>query len=75
MGSPKFTFCIPNLNKIKYLPACIESMLAQDCQDWRCVFVDGYSTDGSWEYMEQFASDPRFLLLRGRQQGMYTDWK
>lgn len=74
MSKPRFTFCIPNLNKIEYLPACIDSMLAQDCQNWRCVFVDGYSTDGSWEYMEQFASDSRFLLLRGRRQGMYEDW-
>ena len=74
MSSPRFTFCIPNLNKIEYLPACIESMLAQDCQDWKCVFVDGYSTDGSWEYMQQFANDSRFLLLRGRKQGMYADW-
>jgi glycosyltransferase involved in cell wall biosynthesis len=74
MNSPRFTFCIPNLNKMKYLPACIQSMLAQDCEDWHCVFVDGFSTDGSWEYMQQFASDPRFLILRGRQQGMYVDW-
>ncbi|MGC8710869.1 MAG: glycosyltransferase family 2 protein [Leptodesmis sp.] len=74
MSNPRFTFCIPNLNKFQYLPACIESMLAQDCEDWQCVFVDGYSTDGSWEYMQQFASDPRFLLLRGLKQGMYADW-
>ena len=74
MHKPKFTFCIPNLNKVEYLPACIESMLAQDCEDWRCVFVDGHSTDGSWEYMQQFASDPRFLLRRGIKQGMYADW-
>lgn len=74
MSTSKFTFCIPNLNKIKYLPACIESMLAQDCPNWRCVFVDGYSTDGSWEYMQQFASDSRFELVRGLKQGMYADW-
>jgi glycosyltransferase involved in cell wall biosynthesis len=74
MNAPKFTFCIPNLNKIKYLPACIESMLAQDCPHWKCVFVDGYSTDGSWDYMQQFASDSRFLLLQGKRQGMYADW-
>lgn len=74
MNHPRFTFCVPNLNKIKYLPACIESILAQDLQNWRCVFVDGYSTDGSWEYMQQFASDRRFLLLKGLQQGMYADW-
>jgi glycosyltransferase involved in cell wall biosynthesis len=74
MDRPRFTFCIPNLNKFKYLPACIESVLSQDCKDWRCVFVDGYSTDGSWEYMQQFVSDPRFLLLRGKKEGMYADW-
>ncbi|PSN14670.1 hypothetical protein C7293_10705 [filamentous cyanobacterium CCT1] len=74
MNTPNFTFCIPNLNKIDFLPACIESMLAQDSDTWRCVFVDGYSTDGSWEYMQQFANDPRFTLLRGKRQGMYADW-
>jgi glycosyltransferase involved in cell wall biosynthesis len=70
----RFTFCIPNLNKMQFLPACIDSVLAQDSSNWCCVFVDGYSTDGSWEYMQQFASDPRFLLFRGRQRGMYEDW-
>jgi glycosyltransferase involved in cell wall biosynthesis len=74
MASPRFTFCIPNLNKIEYLPDCIESMLAQDSLDWCCVFVDGYSTDGSWEYMQQFAADPRFRLRQGKRQGMYEDW-
>ncbi|MBE9139438.1 glycosyltransferase [Nodosilinea sp. LEGE 07088] len=74
MSKPSFTFCIPNLNKIDFLPACIDSMLAQDSDTWRCVFVDGYSTDGSWDYMQQFANDPRFTLLRGKRQGMYADW-
>jgi glycosyltransferase involved in cell wall biosynthesis len=74
MNKPRFTFCVPNLNKSKYLPACIQSILQQDCSDWKCVFVDGYSTDGSWEYMQQFSSDYRFLLRQGCQQGMYADW-
>lgn len=74
MNFPKFTFCVPNLNKIEFLPACIESMLAQDDDSWHCVFVDGYSIDGSWEYMQQFANDSRFSLLRGKRQGMYQDW-
>jgi glycosyltransferase involved in cell wall biosynthesis len=74
MVKPRFTFCIPNLNKIDYLSACIDSMLAQDCDDWQCVFVDGYSTDGCWEYMQQFARDSRFRLFRGLKQGMYADW-
>lgn len=74
MSESRFTFCVPNLNKIRYLPACIESILAQEYQNWRCVFVDGNSTDGSWEYMQQFAADPRFQLRRGLGQGMYADW-
>lgn len=74
MSNPKFTFCIPNLNKIQYLPACIDSMLSQTCGDWKCIFVDGYSTDGCWEYMQQYADDPRFILKRGLKQGMYADW-
>jgi glycosyltransferase involved in cell wall biosynthesis len=71
---PRFTFCVPNLNKRAFLPACIESILTQDCPDWHCVFVDGYSTDGSWEYMQKFSTDPRFTLLRGLKKGMYADW-
>lgn len=74
MGNPKFTFCVPNLNKIDFLPACIESILHQDCPDWCCVFVDGYSSDGSWEYMQKFSSDSRFKILRGVRKGMYADW-
>ena len=74
MGNANFTFCIPNLNKIDFLPACIQGVLEQTSDTWHCVFVDGYSTDGSWEYMQQFAKDSRFTLLRGKRQGMYADW-
>lgn len=74
MSKAKFTFCVPNLNKIRYLPTCIESILAQDCDHWTCVFVDGYSNDGCWEYMRQFANHPQFKILRGARQGMYPDW-
>lgn len=74
MKTPRFTFCIPNFNKVKFLPACIESLLSQTSEEWQCVFVDGFSNDGSWEYIEQFQSDSRFHIKRGIQQGMYADW-
>jgi glycosyltransferase involved in cell wall biosynthesis len=74
MSSRNFTFCVPNLNKFEYLPACIDSILAQDCETWCCVFVDGYSSDGCWEYIQTFATDPRFKILRGVGDGMYADW-
>jgi|GEM_PF-2216867 len=74
MKTPRFTFCIPNLNKISFLPACITSLLNQTSKEWQCIFVDGFSDDGSWEYIQQFQSDPRFHIKRGIQQGMYADW-
>jgi glycosyltransferase involved in cell wall biosynthesis len=74
MTHPRFTFCIPNLNKIQYLPTCIHSVLLQSSDAWECVIIDGYSSDGSWEYLQKFAADPRFKILRGLKQGMYADW-
>lgn len=71
---PRHTFCIPNKNKLKYLKRCIDSVLAQDWSAWRCIIVDGYSDDGSWEFVNQYANDPRFKIMRGTHNGMYADW-
>ncbi len=74
MTQSRFTFCVPNLNKRSYLPECIESILAQDCPNWHCIFVDDFSTDDSWDYMQRFATDSRFQLLRGPNAGLYEGW-
>ncbi|MBY0549958.1 MAG: glycosyltransferase [Candidatus Obscuribacterales bacterium] len=57
-----------------FLKECIESVLAQNSPDWLCVIVDGNSSDGSREYLQQFQSDPRFVIRQGLQKGMYSDW-
>jgi hypothetical protein len=70
MPSSRFTFCIPNLNKIGFLPACIESILAQGRDDCCCIVCGWVLTDGCWEYTQRLAGDPRFWL----GPGMHADW-
>jgi len=38
---------IPAYNTAKYLPAAIESVIAQTFEDWQIVLVDDGSTDNT----------------------------
>jgi len=42
----KFSVIVPVYNVADYLPACMDSLLAQDCGDWEAILVDDGSTDG-----------------------------
>ena len=42
----KFSVIVPVYNVAEYLPACIDSLLAQRCEDWEIILVDDGSTDG-----------------------------
>lgn len=46
--------CIVNWNGMKYLPACLDSLYAQDYPGQiEIIVVDNNSTDGSMEYLEK----------------------
>jgi glycosyltransferase involved in cell wall biosynthesis len=45
----------PFYNTAEYLPACIESVLAQTYRDFEYILVDNRSTDGSAEIAERYA--------------------
>lgn len=46
--------CIVNWNGLRYLPACLESIRAQDYSEViEIIIVDNFSTDGSWEYLQK----------------------
>lgn len=42
----KFSVIVPVYNVADYLPACVDSLLAQRCDDWELILVDDGSTDG-----------------------------
>ena len=42
----KFSVIVPVYNVADYLPACVDSLLRQNCADWELILVDDGSTDG-----------------------------
>lgn len=58
------TLVVPARNEEAALPACLESLLAQDWPALEVLVVDGASTDGTADVVRRFAErDPRVRLL------------
>jgi glycosyltransferase involved in cell wall biosynthesis len=51
---PKVDVIIPAYNAARYLPAAIESVIAQTFEDWRMVLVDDGSTDNTADVVAPF---------------------
>ena len=73
--APHVDVILPNLNKADYIAECLDSLLAQSFQSWRCIVVDGNSDDGSWEIIQRYArEDSRFELHQPGRLGLYPSW-
>lgn len=53
---PKVSVCVPSYNHAKFLPAALDSILAQTFQDFEIVIVDDGSPDDSLEIAQKYAS-------------------
>ena len=62
----------PVYNTARFLPAALDSLLAQDHRHWEGLLWDDGSSDGSGEIAAEYARrDPRFRLLgNGRNNGV-----
>lgn len=60
---PFFSVCIPTYNRAHLLSAAIDSVLAQDFEDYELVIVDNASTDHTQEMLKQY-DDPRVRIFR-----------
>lgn len=71
---PKVSVCVPAYNPGAYLYPALESILAQDCDDFEVVVVDDYSTDPIQGAVAELA-DPRISLYRNpRNLGLVGNW-
>lgn len=62
---PLVSICIPAYNYGRYLPAAIESVLAQTYRDFELVIVDNASSDDTPEIVKRYASvDKRIRSVR-----------
>ena len=55
MDAPYFTVVIVTYNYGRFLRAALDSVLAQSCQDFELIIVDGASTDGTVDILREYA--------------------
>ena len=69
----KISIVIPVYNVARFLPACLDSLLAQTFHDWTCLLVDDGSDDGSSDICRDYAGcDARFAVRRVENRGAYA---
>lgn len=67
---PQISIIVPVYNSEKYLPQCIESLLAQTFRCIEIILVNDGSTDSSLEICEKYAKiDPRITILSKNNEG------
>lgn len=68
---PQVSIAVPFHDTARFLPAALDSLLAQDHPQWEALLWDDGSTDGSSAIAADYAArDPRFRLLGdGRNHG------
>ena len=71
MTPPLISIAVPIYNTAHYLPAALDSLLAQDYPHWEALLWDDGSADGSAQLAAAYAArDSRFRLLGdGRNHG------
>jgi len=74
MKVPLISICLPNLNTRPFLEERMETILAQTFSDWELIICDSHSDDGSWEFFQKFAGDPRVRLNQVPREGIYAGW-
>lgn len=69
--APLVSVMVPVYNVERYLPQCLDSILAQDYQNLDILLVDDGSTDGCGAMCDSYASrDPRVRVLHTQNQGL-----
>ena len=69
----RISVVIPVYNVVRFLPACLDSLLAQTFRDWTCLLVDDGSDDGSSDICRDYAGrDNRFVVRRVGNRGAYA---
>lgn len=74
-SNAKVDIVVPNYNKVKFIADCFTSLRSQTFKNWRCIVVDGFSDDGSWEIIQEFAQkDSRLEIYQIPRKGLYNSW-
>jgi len=64
--APLLSVTVLNYNYARFLPMCIEAILAQSFEDFELILIDDCSTDNSLEAVEPYRRDPRVRVIDHR---------
>ncbi|MBL4862630.1 MAG: glycosyltransferase [Crocinitomicaceae bacterium] len=68
---PLISIVMPVKDTASYLPACLDSILAQSFTHWELVAVNDYSSDDSLEILQSYADkDRRIRIFNGVQPSL-----
>ena len=76
MNNSLFSVIIPTYNRLDRLRVCLPTFLSTKLQGVEFIIVDNCSTDGTWPYLKELASnDKRLRILQNPQNiGMVKNW-
>ena len=70
-GAPLLSVIVPVYQAARYLRACVESILAQDFDDFELLLVDDGSTDGSEALCDEYGErDQRVRVVHQANRGV-----
>ncbi len=68
---PEISIIVPVYQGAKYLPRCVDSILAQTYKDFELILIDDGSTDNSGEICDYYATvDPRVWVFHQTNKGL-----
>lgn len=71
METPLVSIVVPCYGQAKYLPDALDSIIAQEYENWECIVVDDGSPDETAQVATTYMMrDPRFLLVRQPNRGL-----
>lgn len=71
MSPPRVSVIVPAYNYARFLPAALDSVVAQTFRDWECIVVDDGSTDDTAAVARDYAlRDPRIRLIQQQNRGV-----
>jgi glycosyltransferase involved in cell wall biosynthesis len=62
-GAPKLSVTVLNYNYGRFLPNCIEPILAQSFTDFELIVIDDLSKDDSLRVLDKYRDDPRVRII------------
>lgn len=69
LSLPRVSVVVPAYNNASHIEATLHSILSQTYTDFELIVSDHTSTDGTWERLQTFSSDPRVSFMRLRPGG------